>query len=181
MILARQNLHFLDQAESLLSGLDDQRFTAGDCHGHSSTGAHLRHTLDAYRCFLEGLADNRIDYDARQRDLLVETDRAVALERVAQVKKDLARLTESDRHMRVAVRSDAAAWDGSNAWTRSTLGRELQFLLSHTVHHFALIAMTLRGLDFEPGPDFGIAPSTLEHQESQEIVAEPSEASLCAP
>jgi len=39
----------------------------------------------------------------------------------------------------------------------------LQVLSSHTVHHFALIAMTLRlhGVEMEPG--FGMAPSTLRY------------------
>jgi hypothetical protein len=40
----------------------------------------------------------------------------------------------------------------------------LQFLLSHTVHHFALMALILRAQGADPGDDFGVAPSTLEHR-----------------
>ena len=175
MILARQNLHFLDQATTLLESLDDQLFTSQDSHGHSSVGAHLRHTLDAYRCFLDGLQDNRVDYDARQRDPQIESVRTSALERIAFIRDALAELDESDRHRTVDVRCDAAAWDQQHAWTRSTIGRELQFLLSHTVHHFALVAMTLRSLGFEPGQGFGVAPSTLEH-----LDAAPGESEVAA-
>ncbi|MEO1368547.1 MAG: hypothetical protein AAFX50_15340, partial [Acidobacteriota bacterium] len=81
MILAQQNLHFLTQARALLTALDDRQFTARDRHGHASVGAHLRHVLDAYRCFLSGLRDARVDYDARQRDPGVEAERSRALER----------------------------------------------------------------------------------------------------
>ncbi|MBM4187475.1 MAG: hypothetical protein FJ206_09205 [Gemmatimonadetes bacterium] len=53
---------------------------------------------------------------------------------------------------------------GTESWSRSTLGRELQFLVSHSVHHFALIKLLLAN----DGPvlprEFGVAPSTLSHQ-----------------
>jgi hypothetical protein len=43
----------------------------------------------------------------------------------------------------------------------SSISRELQVLSSHTVHHFALIAITLRMHGVEIESDFGMAPSTL--------------------
>jgi hypothetical protein len=43
--------------------------------------------------------------------------------------------------------------------------RELQFLLSHTVHHYALMALILRLQGFNPAAEFGVAPSTLQHWE----------------
>jgi hypothetical protein len=46
----------------------------------------------------------------------------------------------------------------------SSIDRELQVLSSHTIHHFALIAMTLRLHGVEMPPDFGMAPSTLRYQ-----------------
>jgi hypothetical protein len=45
----------------------------------------------------------------------------------------------------------------------SSLSRELQVLSSHTIHHFALIAVTLRAHGVQMDADFGMAPSTLRH------------------
>lgn len=45
--------------------------------------------------------------------------------------------------------------------------RELQFLLSHTVHHFALIATLLERFEIGVPEDFGIAPSTLKYWQAQ--------------
>jgi hypothetical protein len=42
----------------------------------------------------------------------------------------------------------------------TTLGRELLFLSSHTVHHFALVAQYCRAAGVEPEQDFGKAPAT---------------------
>ena len=41
----------------------------------------------------------------------------------------------------------------------------MQFLLSHTVHHYALIGAILRLSGVEPPAGFGLAPSTLRHQQ----------------
>jgi len=49
----------------------------------------------------------------------------------------------------------------SSVLLRSSVARELQALSSHTVHHFALIAITLKGYGVEVNPGFGVSPSTL--------------------
>jgi hypothetical protein len=48
----------------------------------------------------------------------------------------------------------------------SSISRELQVLSSHTIHHFALIAMTLRMHGVELDAEFGMAPSTLRYLSS---------------
>lgn len=168
MSIAHQNIHFLEQGLRLLGALDDERFTAVVQRGQGAAGAHLRHVLDYYRCFLHGLESGHLDYDARCRDRSVETDREAAaaaigelVDRLGTIERDL-----FDRELEVKV--DAAAWSDQALRTRSTVGRELQFLLSHTVHHYALIAMLLRLQDFDPGDEFGVAPSTLEHRRAIE-------------
>ena len=54
-----------------------------------------------------------------------------------------------------------------DSFMESSVSRELQVLSSHTVHHFALIAVTLRAHGVHMDPDFGMAPSTLRHLASQ--------------
>lgn len=164
MHLAQQNLHFLDQGRRLLDQVSDQLFVCADEHGHACVGAHMRHVLDCYRCFVGGLEGGRIDYDARERNPRLETERAVAMATIDGLARQLATLGEADRHRPVQVRVDAAAWGEADSWSHSTLGRELQFLLSHTLHHYALIAMTLRVLGQAPDPSFGVAPSTLAYR-----------------
>ena len=56
---------------------------------------------------------------------------------------------------------DADAMQVQDRFLTSSIGRELQILSSHTIHHFALIAMTLRAMGYHVDRDFGMAPSTL--------------------
>lgn len=161
--ISAPNLRLLRQALELVRELDDGVFRA-EIGGNSSIGAHLRHVIDCYRCFLRGLSAGRIDYDGRQRDPRLEHERSVAEATLGELVAGFETLPR-DLDRRLEVKVDAVAWGtGALHWQVSTLGRELQFLVSHTVHHFALVAMLLRQQGHEPGADFGVAPSTLEHR-----------------
>ncbi|HXG43237.1 MAG TPA: DinB family protein [Gemmatimonadales bacterium] len=157
------NLEVLRQGVELLRRMDDGIYGVGDpAAGRSPVGAHFRHVLDHYRSFLSGLATGEIDYDARERNTPLERDRELAIAAALGYMADLERLPAdlADRPVRVTLRSVAAA-DESPDWSGSTVKRELQFLVSHTVHHYALIKELLGQQGLEAGEAFGVAPSTL--------------------
>lgn len=163
------NLDLLKQGEALLRRLRDDVYThcMPSVFG-SSIGAHIRHNLDHYTCFLAGLRDGRIDYTARPRDTRIETDRAHALNEFARLARAFE--TMSFFHDVLRVRSES---NPHNAPASSSMARELEFLLSHSVHHYAIVAILcrLQGIAVEDG--FGVAPSTLRHRALSE--------SPCAP
>lgn len=163
-MITAQNIYFIEQGRDLVRRLDDQLY----CHsaeGQSGVGAHLRHVIDCFRCFQQGLESGQVDYDARQRNAHIEKDRAVADRAMTEIIACLQGLAQGDAGRSVRVKVDTAAWDDPSLhWTVSSVGRELQFLLSHTVHHYALIGLLLRQQGFDPGTEFGVAPSTLEFQ-----------------
>lgn len=161
-MILEQNLHFLRQGLELLATLDAEVYAAGR-EGRSPVGAHLRHCVDYYRCFLRGLGSGRVDYDAREREGALETDPGAAAAALGEIAGRLSTLGPRDysRVLEVKVDTPAAADD---AWSRSSLARELQFLVSHTVHHYALIGLLLRQHGIDPGDEFGVAPSTLEYR-----------------
>lgn len=156
------NLALLAQGDCLLARLDDAAYVRAlpSVFG-ASIGGHMRHNLDHYRCFLDGLQSRRVDYSARARDARLETDRRHARAEIARLGLALADLPP-DGGLRVRRESDP---DG--AWAASSLARELDFLMSHTVHHYAIVAILCRLQDITPEPGFGVAPSTLRHQAAQ--------------
>lgn len=157
------NLIVLRQAVEVLQRLDDATYAKGGAApGVSAIGVHFRHVLDHYRAFLMGLATDEIDYDARHRQVPLETDRELAITTALGFVTDLARLPASlgSRAVRVTLRSVAGA-DGVPDWSQSSIKRELQFLVSHTVHHYALIKELLRRTGCDAGDEFGVAPSTI--------------------
>ena len=162
--ILRQGIELL---EGLPEGLYQQVPTVG-----SGMGPHLRHCIEFYRCFLSGLADGRVDYDSRARDpeLEVNVDAARTALEVAESSLDELRGEKLERAL--WVRSDSEV-RGAESWCPSSVGRELTFLVSHTVHHYALIAQVLRGEGFIPDEEFGLAPSTrIFRQQASESCAQ---------
>jgi hypothetical protein len=163
--LVDANTALLRQIASLLRALDDQAFTAAPPHiaPHKASG-HLRHILEFYLCFLDGLECCHIDYDARRRDPLLEQNRAAA---AACIESIISRLEPVDADGIVFVRlEDASALGIRDPYLTSSAGRELQALASHTTHHMALMALTLLSIGVSVPPGFGMARSTLRHLET---------------
>jgi uncharacterized damage-inducible protein DinB len=159
--LIAANLAVLRQGLELLEQIDDRLYAGVAAplfeYGVSS---HFRHCLDAYRCFLDGVTTGRVDYDRRERDARTEADRAHATERLRLTMGRLEELSSTDLPRGLQSKQD------SPVWADSSVHRELQFLLSHTVHHYALVALMLRVRGFSPAADLGVAPSTLDHWKS---------------
>jgi len=154
---AAPHVALLRQAMDLIADLDDDVYAAtSSIAPGGGIGAHLRHCLDFYDCFLRGAPLGFIDYTARGRDRATSTDRDVALGRMARILLALERIPRGLQS--VGVRPEEAE---EGVWIPSTVARELEFVRTHTVHHFALIAILLRAAGIETDPSFGVAPSTL--------------------
>lgn len=164
---ADDNIGYLRQGAELVRKLDDDLFTrsvGGRFRG--GVGSQFRHCIDFYECLLYGLENgDLVDYTARSRERELEIRRTAAAQRLEQLAKRLAVIDVDSLSRPLKVRSEQPVPELPE-WSGSTLHRELQFLVSHTVHHYALIVALLGrlGYDLEPEQaDFGIAPSTLEH------------------
>ncbi|MEO0796435.1 MAG: DinB family protein [Verrucomicrobiota bacterium] len=161
--IIEDNIVCLRQGEALLNTLDNASYARPHevCHG-SSIGGHLRHNIDHYFCFLRGLATGTVDYDARARDNQLERSIEAAQAAISEIINALNQLGESDLDKDINAIMDSGNADTVPA--RSTVRRELKFLLSHTVHHYALISTICRLEGHLADESFGVAPSTLKHQ-----------------
>ena len=156
------NLALLEQGFELVERLPDAVYGGPPASG-KPIGPHFRHVLEHYSCFLDGVAARRIDYDARRREAELESSRAAARRRIAELVGGLTAFEGADLEAVAEVRLECGVGGESEQWSRSTVRRELHFLLSHTVHHYALIGLLLERHGLTPGPEFGVAPSTLKH------------------
>jgi hypothetical protein len=163
------NKQWLRQALDLLNRIDHRRFSTSP-RGLSphKVCSHLRHIVEFYECFLDGLEWAHVDYDARKRDPEMESSPLAAAVKIRAIIDRL----ESDpalRHENVLfVRAeDADALGLADPYLMSSVARELMTLSSHTVHHFALISVTMQAHGLAMDPAFGVAPATLRHWETQ--------------
>ena len=151
------NRVLLRQGLAMLDSVSDAQY--------ARIGPHYRHALEHYLAFFGGLSGGRVDYDARERDAVLERSRDAALEATRRCLVSLDALAGvPEQSLQIQMETETG---GPADWRVSSAGRELQFLGSHTVHHFALIKTLLPELPGLGGPEFGLAPSTLTHQRAR--------------
>jgi uncharacterized damage-inducible protein DinB len=130
----------------------------------SSIGGHVRHCLDHVRALLNAIETGTLDYDHRERGTSIETDRSAALTLMRTLRNRLLALGDDhsmiERPLKLSVMMTA---DGPPMVVGTTLGREMAYVLSHTIHHNALIGTVIRLLGGWLPERFGDAPSTVAH------------------
>lgn len=166
--LIATNCALLRQGQQAMAADDGVLYQPDPAQGHAPIGAHFRHVLDHYTGFFAGLALGRIDYDARARDAALEADPALAMAAAQRIIEQLESVPHGLATQPVQVNAAVATVEhGRPHWADSTVARELAFLMSHTVHHYALIALHARQRGVDLGDDFGVAPSTIEYRSTQ--------------
>jgi uncharacterized damage-inducible protein DinB len=124
-----------------------------------SVGAHVRHCLDHVSSLAEAIGGDELSYDHRRRGTTVETDPATAVSEIERILRRLDRLAPGSLDKTVRLSALLHPEYASFA-IRSTIAREFAFVIQHTVHHFALIAVLLEWQGWRVPHGFGVAPST---------------------
>lgn len=160
------NIDLLEQGADILRNITDEQYQLIKTEYYRGTvGAHIRHILDHYSCLLNGWND-KVDYDARSRNKEIEKNRISAISKIEQVITRFNQILKENRSIDlvILVKSNISEGYLGSPWSSSTIKRELQFLVSHTVHHYALIALILRIQNISVPDSFGVAPSTLNYR-----------------
>lgn len=131
---------------------------------NGTVGEHVRHALDHVSAFVRGREAGVIQYDRRQRGTAVETEIKEALDQMEELSGDLPKIRGAMMGSMIRVLLILDPKDGE-VELNSTLGREGAFVLSHVIHHMAVIAGILRDLGRSVPAGFGLAPSTVAAQE----------------
>ena len=153
------------QMRSMIEQMEDDAYAAPAPGGSSGgVGGHVRHCLDHVGALISATRSGIAEYDRRHRGTTVETCRAAAIRRAGELLDQLSALDSSllDEPVLVEMQIDPS---GAMILTRSTVCREVAFVISHTIHHNAIVAQLLAGRDVPLGARFGVAPATpLESQ-----------------
>ena len=149
----------LERGSRLIALINDAAYRQTS-ENTGTVGAHFRHNLDIVNRLLAGIKSGRLNYGKRERDVRIEIDRSYAIKCYAEVVRRIRSLSVSSLADVMSVRSEV---DAALRLT-SSVGREVEYVHSHTVHHHALIAEKLAAAEIDLDKNFGVAPSTLEYR-----------------
>jgi hypothetical protein len=154
----------LDDLVSVLIAMAPGDYVARPAPGVSgSIGEHVRHALDHMAALLAADATAPLSYDRRERGTPVESDVSAALRQILRLKAALERSSARSLDDPILVESMMSS-TGTPVVGWSSLGRELAFVFSHTVHHMSTIALLMDLQNLGVPERFGYAPSTLASQ-----------------
>ncbi len=161
-------LESLSQVHKLLSDISQEQYVhICTPHMQSPMGSHVRHVLDMFYAFKLGVInDEVIDYDLRRRGAAIETSLVAALVDITHTIEWIDSMFSSAGTLStaleqvVSVKTEVCLSCTVSVHVESNLGRELIFVASHAVHHFALLATIakLQGVCLDD--NFGVAPAT---------------------
>ncbi|MGM5469704.1 DinB family protein [Flavobacteriaceae bacterium LMO-SS05] len=129
----------------------------------ATIGQHVRHILEFYQSILNGLESKVINYDNRERNILVETDTRIAIQVIDDI---CSKLNEDKRDRQMILEGNFCEEDGGLIQIETSFFRELAYCLEHSIHHQALIKVGLlevKCLNFIDDT-FGLAPATIRYK-----------------
>ncbi len=128
----------------------------------SSIGKHIRHVIEFYQCLFNA-SDTVINYDLRQRNSIIETDKNTAVNKIEEIMERIKLLNE-DRT--IELHTNYVVDNNGSSRFKTSLLRELAYNLEHTIHHMAILRIGLESLspNYQFPENFGTAISTLRNQ-----------------
>jgi hypothetical protein len=158
------NQQVLDQALAVVGGhaVPGAQHSAPPFAG--PVGAHLRHLVEHYEALVIGLTRGVVDYDGRPRDRQLETNPTLARDRLLGLRQVLGRWAPDMLDRPVQVLGQGGITGDFDFCVTSSVGRELAFLASHAMHHFALLAEHLQRHGVPVPAHFGKAPGTVANE-----------------
>lgn len=159
--ICQLNISELDELGALIRKLSTAQYTRHLSIHCNPVGAQVRHVIEFYQCFLQGLELGTLNYDNRPRDPDLETSPQKALEQLELICRQLS-LMGNDFE---ALNFRACGGSGYYIATTSNIKRELLFLQSHTSHHKAIISLLLEQADIKVPKEFGYALATRAYRQ----------------
>jgi uncharacterized damage-inducible protein DinB len=159
-------MSILQQLQAVIACLTDAQYAERPVGVvNSSIGLHVRHCLDHVRSLLGAIETGDLNYDQRDRGTAIESDRAAALTSIKSLRNRLSNLGDDviEQSLRLSV---LMTCDGVPFHFQTSVGREMAYVLSHTIHHNALVGTMVKTLGGWLPDRFGYAPATIAHEKA---------------
>jgi uncharacterized damage-inducible protein DinB len=172
MQLKNACLAILGQLTDVIHQMDEKDFCRpSDTLSKSTVGQHLRHTVEFFICLEQGFERGVVNYDKRQHDKLIESDKFIALAAIERI-KEFVSTQNADQPLKLEVGYDRDSEDCQTIETNYQ--RELTYNIEHAVHHMAIMKIGIREVAayVKLPADFGIAVSTIRYKESGMVTSQ---------
>jgi hypothetical protein len=155
--------NLLEQLEFVIDKLSDQQYTAPvSVLSNATIGQHARHIIEFFLELDKGYYNGVVNYDKRERDHGIESNRYLAIQKLDEIKMSL---SDADKNLLLLVELNAD--EHAEIEIKTNYFRELIYNLEHTVHHMALMRIGVASVSDILLPEkFGVAASTIKFRKA---------------
>ena len=142
----------------LFNSLDNYAYTHRHAELSNATiGEHTRHIIEMYQSLLNNYELGNINYDKRERNLMIQTDVIYA---ISCIKTIISQINKPNKELILEQGCNNVIYT-----IRTNYERELLYNLEHSIHHQALIKVALlKDSSIKVAENFGVAKSTIEYR-----------------
>jgi hypothetical protein len=159
--LKQNTINILQQVANLVKQIDDNHYSEQlDLLSKNTIAKHVRHILELYVQLMAGLTQNEINYEKRERNLLLEHNRNYTIDFINDLKTSILSLETNLEtvQLRTLIQNDELL-------VITSLERELVYNIEHAIHHMAIMQIAcnhcFKYIVLEK--NFGVAYATVQY------------------
>lgn len=132
----------------------------------NTIGKHIRHIIEFYDLMITGLASEKINYDQRSHDKVIEENRLMAIEKLNTLMQEFESVKKDTP---LTLLANYSFENNEPVAIKTSFFRELQYNIEHAIHHMAIIKIAINHSFKEVAlpENFGVAYSTIKYHEQQ--------------
>lgn len=151
-----------EQITGILQELSDEEYgMPGSLLLNASIGQHVRHIIELFIELEKGYANGTVNYEQRKRDHRIETDKYFAASLLNEILKNVVKENKP-----LLLEAGFNSNTEESIQMQTNYYRELAYNIEHTIHHMALIRVSVNQLSVKVKDDFGIASATIKYRKA---------------
>ena len=167
MMLYSSAKELLIQLDQIINSCKEEDFSKPlEVLSGSTFGQHVRHTLEFFICLFDARNNGVVNYDERNHDKHIETDKKLAQSVITSI---IEFLDQNHDNFEVVFEANYTDKEVEDLSMQSSFYRELAYNIEHAIHHMALMKVAIKqSLTYIQLPShFGVASSTIRYQANQ--------------
>lgn len=164
MNLVESSHTILNQLSEMIHQIEENDYKKPiELLNNSTIGQHVRHTLEFFICLKNGLDEGVVNYDKRDHDTVIESDKDLSLTVINDIQQFL---ISCPKEKSLTLSANYSLNEEQPNQIATNIERELAYNIEHAIHHMAIIKIGLLAVApyVKIPTHFGVAVSTIKYR-----------------
>ncbi len=156
--------NILSQIADLVNQIQEDDYSRNlDLLSGNTLAKHVRHVLELYVQLLNGITLQEVNYDKRERNLLLEHNKTYTLGFINDLQAQIDGLSDADNLLYLN-----SLVNDEELMVKTSMARELVYNIEHAIHHMAIMQIACKHcFDYiQLDKNFGVAYATIQFQKT---------------